>query len=132
MSIRFKLTLLVMAVLAPTLVASLLAIGYVYQDQRARVAQSMRETTRALALAVDRDIAQRNAIIRTLSSVPSLSNVPSLSLADLERFYTTARDVADSWENSIILVDTQGRQLLNTRMPYGAKLPHTPFLAAAG
>lgn len=70
MSIRFKLTLLVMAVLAPTLVASLLAIGYVYQDQRARVAQSMRETTRALALAVDRDIAQRNAIIRTLSSVP--------------------------------------------------------------
>ncbi len=122
-SIRFKLTLLVMAVLAPTLIASLLAIGYVYQDQRVRVAQSMRETTRALALAVDRDIAQRNAIIRTLSSVPSLS------LADLERFYTTARDVADSWENSIILVDTQGQQLLNTRMPFGAELPHTPFLA---
>lgn len=122
-SIRFKLTLLVMAVLAPTLIASLLAIGYVYQDQRVRVAQSMRETTRALALAVDREVAQRNAIIRTLGSVPSLS------LDDLQRFYMTARDVADSWENSIILSDTQGQQLLNTRMPYGAELPHTPFLA---
>ncbi len=112
-----------MAVLAPILIASLLAIAYVYQDQRVRVTQSMRETTRALALAVDRDIAQRDAIIRTMSRLPSLSS------GELEDFYTTAREVAESWENSLILTDTRGQQLLNTRMPFGAALPYTPFLA---
>lgn len=119
MSIRAKLITLVIAILAPTLLASTFAIYYVYQDQRSKVEESMRATTRALSLAVDRDLLRRDAIISTLAISPSLER------NDLEAFYKHARRITQTWENSIILFDLDGQQLINTRRPFGADLPHS-------
>nr|WP_019366605.1 ATP-binding protein [Pseudomonas luteola] len=119
MSIRAKLITLVIAILAPTLLASTFAIYYVYQDQRSKVEESMRATTRALSLAVDRDLLRRDAIISTLAISPALER------NDLEAFYKHARRITQTWENSIILFDLDGQQLINTRRPFGADLPHS-------
>ncbi|GGL93880.1 ATP-binding protein [Pseudomonas asuensis] len=118
MSIRSKLITLVIAILAPALLASAFAIYYVYQDQRSRVEESMRATTRALSLAIDRDLLRRDAIISTLAISPSLER------NDLEAFYNHARRITQTRENSIILFDLDGQQLINTRRPFGADLPH--------
>jgi signal transduction histidine kinase/ActR/RegA family two-component response regulator len=118
MSIRAKLITLVIAILAPTLLGSAFAIYYVYQDQRGRVEESLRATTRALALAVDRDLLRRDAIISTLAISPSLEN------DNLKEFYDHADRITRGWDNSIILFDLDGQQLLNTRRPFGTALPH--------
>ncbi|TWI58667.1 C4-dicarboxylate-specific signal transduction histidine kinase [Pseudomonas duriflava] len=118
MSIRFKLIMLVLAVLTPTLLASAFAIYYVYTDQRAKVEESMRATTRAFALAVDRDLSRRDAIIEALAAAPSLDR------NDLQEFYEHAKRITPSQENTIILFDLEGQQLLNTRVPIDSELPH--------
>ncbi|GGJ90429.1 hybrid sensor histidine kinase/response regulator [Pseudomonas matsuisoli] len=117
MSIRSRLILLVLAVLAPAFLASILAIRFVYQEQLARVEMGMREATRALALAIDGELSRRDAIITTLAASKSLLD------GDLQAFYEQASAVARSLENSIIIFDAQGRQLLNTRRPFGSQLP---------
>lgn len=81
MSIRSKLLLLVLAVLTPALLAAALAISYVYEEQRNMVERGMREATRALALAVDRDLSRRQAIVATLATSPALTR------GDLQEFY---------------------------------------------
>ena len=116
-SIRSKLLLLVLAVLTPALLAAALAISYVYEDQRDMVERGMREATRALALAVDRDLSRRQAIVATLATSPALTR------GDLAEFYQQARQVAPSWDNSLVLYSEEGQQLLNTRRPLGDPLP---------
>lgn len=120
MSIRSKLVLLVLAVLTPALMAAALAISYVYEEQRNMVERGMREATRALALAVDRDLSRRQAIVATLATSPALRR------GDLHEFYQQARQVAPSWDSSLVLYAPDGRQLLNTRRPLGDELPKRP------
>jgi signal transduction histidine kinase/ActR/RegA family two-component response regulator len=119
-SIRSKLVLLVLAVLTPALLAAALAISYVYKEQRDMVERSMREATRALALALDRDLSRRQAIVATLATSPDLRR------GDLQEFYQQARQVAPSWDSSLVLYAPDGRQLLNTRRPLGDPLPLKP------
>lgn len=119
-SIRSKLVLLVLAVLTPALLAAALAVSYVYDEQRNLVERGMREATRALALAVDRDLSRRQAIVATLATSPALTR------GDLQEFYQQARQVAPTWDSSLVLYAPDGRQLLNTRRPLGDPLPAKP------
>jgi signal transduction histidine kinase/ActR/RegA family two-component response regulator len=116
-SIRSRLILLVLAVLAPTFLGSILAIRFVYHEQLERVERGMQGATRALSIAVDRELARRDAVITALATSPALLD------GDLESFYQQASAVAQSLENSLVVYDHQGNQLLNTRRPYGAALP---------
>ena len=52
-----------------------------------------------------------------------LAGSPSLAAGDLAGFYEHARRVVPPPESTIILFDLEGRQLLNTRRPYGSALP---------
>ena len=117
MRIRSRLLLLVCAVLLPALVGAAIGIGYIYQEEQAFNRTSMQETARALALALDRDMARRQAVLRTMA------DTPSLRLGPLESFYSYAVEVARHEDSAIILSDLEGRQILNTRLPFGAKLP---------
>ncbi|WP_462378969.1 hybrid sensor histidine kinase/response regulator [Pseudomonas sp. Marseille-QA0892] len=112
MSIRSRLILLVLAVLAPTFLASILAVRFVYQQQLERIEQGMREATRALAIGVDRELARRDAIITTLASSPELR------AGNLEAFYDQAREVAQDVDSAISLYDAEGNRLINTRRPF--------------
>ena len=77
----------------------------------------MQETARALALALDRELARRESILRTLAGSVSLAE------GNLERFHAHASSVAKELDVAVILSDLEGRQLVNTRIPYGRALP---------
>lgn len=115
MRIRTRLLSLVLAVLIPSLMAAAVGIWYVYEEEQSSLRQSMRETTRALAQVMDKEIANRETLLRTLAASPLLDR------ENLKDFYEHARTVAASWDTAIILSDQDGRQILNTRYQFGAR-----------
>jgi signal transduction histidine kinase/ActR/RegA family two-component response regulator len=115
MRIRSRLLVLVLAVLVPACIAAALGIGYVYIDAQRSNRQSMRETTRALALVLDKEISRREAILHTLAGSPKLDE------GDLSTFYLHARRLVPNPDTAIILSDPAGQLLLNTRLPFGTK-----------
>jgi signal transduction histidine kinase len=117
MRIRTRLLLLSLAVLVPALVGAAVGIGYVYQEQRALHRQNLRETARALALVLDRELGERETILNVLAASPALA------AGDLRAFYDHARALVDNSHTTIILSDLDGRQLLNTRLPLDAPRP---------
>lgn len=117
MRIRSRLLLLVASVLVPALLGSAAAVAYIYHEEKKFHHASMRETAQALALALDRDMGRRHAILRTLAASPALA------MDDLARFHAFASAVAGETDAAIILSDLHGRQLVNTRLPFGAALP---------
>ncbi len=101
----------------PALVGAAIALAYIYKEEQAFNYASMRETARALAVALDRELGRREAVLRTLASSPALQ------AGDLQRFYAYALTVARESDAAIILSDLQGRQLVNTRIALAAPLP---------
>lgn len=108
--------------LLPALVGAAITLAFVFQEEQSFRRQSLQETVRALALALDRDMARRAAMLETLAASPSLQH------GQMDRFYRFASTVARQSDAAIILSDLQGRQLLNTRLPLGKPLP--PMLPA--
>ena len=66
MRIRSRLLLLALAVLAPAIVGAAFGLAYLYKEERQFNYASMQETARALALALDREMARRESVLRTL------------------------------------------------------------------
>ena len=117
MRTRSRLLLLVLSVLVPSFVAAALAIAYVYDDARDTQDRAMLDTARAVALLVDNELEKKEEVLRVLAGSPSLA------AGDLAGFYEHARRVVPPPESTVILFDLAGRQLLNTRRPYGSALP---------
>ena len=75
---------------------------------------------RLAAIVIDSDTRRAGAVLEALGASSSLDD------GDLRRFYDEARAVnagAGAW---IILYDTTGQQLVNTRKPFGTELPVRP------
>lgn len=123
MSIRSRLILLVLSVLAPTLLFCLAVIYSVYSAQHAHIQRTMSEATRAVALAIDRDLARRDAIVSTLAHSPSLVR------GDFPVFRSYLMSLLESDENVFVVGDEEGHQLLNTRVPEGEPLPENTAAA---
>jgi signal transduction histidine kinase len=117
MRIRSRLLLLTLAILVPAFFGSAIAVAYVFQEQQAIVRDNLRETARALALVLDKELATREAVLRTLAASPALAQ------GDLKAFYQFAKSVGEKSDAAIILSDPGGAQLVNTRLPFGAPLP---------
>jgi signal transduction histidine kinase/CheY-like chemotaxis protein len=95
----------------------------VYYQARGAVSTAALETAKALSLVTDREFAVRAAVLRTLATSPSLAH------GDLQAFYQEARTAMPSLENTIVLTDLSGQQLLNTRLPFNdAGLPRSTNL----
>jgi signal transduction histidine kinase/CheY-like chemotaxis protein len=122
MHIRSRLLALVLAILLPAFLSASLGIGYMYIEAQKSHRQSLRDTTRALALVLDKEIARREAILRTLAASPALDQ------GDLANFYQLARRMAPARDTTIILSDAGGRRLLNTRLPFATQ--RQPVVAA--
>src|SRR6186997_216928 len=117
MRIRSRLLLLVSAALIPALLVSALGVAYIYREEQNFSRTGVIEASRALALALERDMGRRLSILRTLSLAPTVRS------GDLQGFYAFAAAVAKESGGAIILSDLQGKQLLNTRLPFGTPLP---------
>jgi PAS domain S-box-containing protein len=116
MSLRVRLLLLMLAVLVPTAASFAWLVRVTYHRETASGQERLRETTRALALLVDREISKRAAIARTLGALQSIAD------GDFERFHATARLATQGTGDWVVLVDHDD-QFVNTRVPYGELLP---------
>ena len=116
---RFKSQLfaLVLSVVVPASFAAMLAIWYVYQEEQATQETGLKEAARTFSLLVDNELQSRQRILRTLA------NAPSLTRGNMQEFYEFAKKNAPTPDTTIILIEKSGRQLLNTRAPWGAELP---------
>jgi signal transduction histidine kinase len=117
MRIRTRLLLLILAVLIPAFIAALLAVGYVYLEERRAQENSVKEAVRVFALLVDNELEIKEGVLQTLARSPALAR------GDLLEFYANAKSLTVIPDAVIILHDLDGRQLLNTRVPLGTALP---------
>ena len=117
--LRSRLVLLVLATLLPLVLFAVALILLFAHEARRTTERGMRDTARALALAMDREVAE----VRGVLGVLALSR--PLAAGDLAGFYQHCLEVLqvlppDTW---LALSDRQGQMLLNTRVPYGTPLP---------
>jgi len=83
------------------------------------VERGMRNTARALSLAVDRDIGNILAVAQTLAASPHISN------QDFKAFYELSAAAAkNSNIAAIALFDRRGEMIINTTEPFGVSLPN--------
>lgn len=120
MSIRARLVWLVIAVIAPALALAIYATYSVYQSQSIQVAHSIEGTTRAVALAVDRELARYEAIVSTVAANPSLVQ------GDLRAFHARLLQTEQPLGAGVSVFDPDGIPLLDTDHPYGRPLPMPP------
>ncbi|HEY4541223.1 MAG TPA: response regulator [Noviherbaspirillum sp.] len=118
MRFRNQLLILVLSILIPAFLAAILAVWYVYGEERRAQENGVLEATRAFSLLVGQELQTKEAILKTLS------NSAALAKGDLQEFYSIAKRMAPTSETTIILIDHSGRQLINTRAAFGTQLPH--------
>ncbi len=109
MSLRARLFLLTVAMVIPAIATAWLALHAAYDRERQALERTLRETTRAMSLVVDRELRLREAVAASLSASPALGDeTPAAlrpqALAATQRFggWVTVRD-ARSGE---LLLDT--------------------------
>jgi PAS domain S-box-containing protein len=118
LTIRFRLACLVLACVLPVWLAAGILVYYSYQGKRALVEHHMQDTARALALVVDRELANMQAGLRVLATSPSLAS------GNMAAFYSQTQAVIQQYPAAdIILADASGQQLVNSFLPFGTPLP---------
>lgn len=114
MRTRTWLLYIVLAVLVPALLVSAAGVVFVYREEQAAFQKSMQETARALASLLDKEMANRTAILSTLAASPALD------IADFKAFQKHARAIAPGGNTTIFLSDPGGRQFFGTPAPAGS------------
>jgi two-component system sensor histidine kinase/response regulator len=118
--IRSSLALLVAACMLPGVLLSGYFIVSDYRQHKAQAIAGAIGTARAAAASLDRDLASIEAGLRVLAASSALAtdNLPS--------FYAQAHK-ALPYQNisNYVLIDSAGRQQLNTLRPWGSPLPTT-------
>jgi hypothetical protein len=118
--IRSSLALLVAACMLPGVLLSGYFIVSDYRQHKAQAISGAIGTARAAAASLDRDLASIEAGLRVLAASSALAtdNLPS--------FYAQAHK-ALPYQNisNYVLIDSAGRQQLNTLRPWGSPLPTT-------
>src|SRR5688572_6540183 len=118
MTLQRQLIRLVAASVLPAALAAALLIGYSYDRQNKIIEQRTVETARALAQAVDRELATGRVALLVLAGSPHLAS------GDLAAFHRQAQDaIPDLPGDSVVLSDASGQQLVNTLRPFGEALP---------
>ncbi|MCD1637770.1 response regulator [Pseudomonas stutzeri] len=120
MSIRSRLVWLVIAVIAPALAFALYGTYAVYRAQSAQVDQGMKEVSRAVALAVDRELNRYATIVSTLAASPTIVR------GDLRTFHERLQQTKHAVGSSVTIFDPQGTPLADTDYAFGTPLPNLP------
>jgi signal transduction histidine kinase len=118
------LIVLVGLAIVPLLVVATFLIREQGRNQRASVEQSLHATARALAVAID------NRLTSYRLMLDALAHSELIDREDFATFHAFASRVADKEEAvSISLFDPAGKQIVNTRVPFGRSLPNPMQLA---
>ena len=105
------------AVLLPVVLASVIALEKIREGERKAELRGLQETVRATALIVDRE-AQGS-----LSALAALGNSTYLRTENFRAFYDQAAALDRKPDVWTLLLDDQGRQILNTIVPFGSPAP---------
>jgi signal transduction histidine kinase/ActR/RegA family two-component response regulator len=118
-SLRVHLIILVLFALIPVLAFSAGLMVLQARSERAAVEEGLQDTAHALTVAVDREVEGWTTTLQALA----LSH--DLEQGALRRFHTQATRLLSTRPGwlAILLVDPEGRQLMNTLRPVGAPLP---------
>jgi len=117
MKIRAYLALMVAATLIPVIIFSTISISTLLDAQREAVLRASRETMRAVALGLDKEISVAEASLRVLSTSTNLAQ------ENWHALYKQARASNPAPEVWTLLLDENGQQIFNTIIPYGTPLP---------
>ncbi|MDB5757234.1 MAG: hybrid sensor histidine kinase/response regulator, partial [Burkholderia sp.] len=117
MKARAYLALMALAVLVPIILFSAIALSMLMQAERTTALRSLQETARATTLAVDRELSIAEARMKVMASSTSLIE------GNFKAFHDRAVLANAGSKSWTVLFDEDGQQLLNTRVPYGTKLP---------
>ena len=122
-SVRAHLVVLVLAAVLPMVLFTAWLTMSLSSERRAAVERESRDTARAVANNIDREL---SAVIATLNLLGMSRN---LADGDLARFREdAARWVATQghWR-AVVLRDPEGRTLIDTRRPTGSRAPEEPL-----
>ncbi|WP_315721564.1 MULTISPECIES: ATP-binding protein [unclassified Bradyrhizobium] len=123
-SIQSRLFRIILMLSVPAFVGLAALAWGLYQHEREQASQGALATVRALAAALDRDLAG------TSSAAQVLAESAALATDDLGAFYKEAKGSLPHLEGSAVVVaDAAGQQVVNTALPYGAPLPRRSDLA---
>jgi PAS domain S-box-containing protein len=118
-SVRIHLVILVLAAVLPLLVLTALLFWRDVQLRHDAVERGMRNTARALSLAVDREIGSILALAETLAASQYVDS------HDFKSFYELSRKAAANSKGSwVVLFDNTGQMIINTRETFGTFLPN--------
>src|SRR6059058_1590779 len=112
MRVRTHLSLLAAAVFLPVILGSAIAIKLLLDAERRAVLRSMQELARATVLSMDQEITAAQA------SAQALSTSSLLTHGDFAGFDAQSRAADAGSVRRSALLDADGRQLLNTAVPY--------------
>ncbi len=116
--LRTHLILLTLATVVPVVLFAVGLIIYHTRLERSSLERGMRDTARALALALDRDVNDIKTGVETLAGSRYLDG-----RVDLPHFYEEAATISKGFGGWAVLSDPSGRQVLNTSRPLGSALP---------
>ncbi|NBW50729.1 MAG: GGDEF domain-containing protein [Betaproteobacteria bacterium] len=117
-SLRRALRMLVVFSVLPTAIVGMLLAYANYRLQRESVEQQTVLVVRAIQSDLEREMAAIESALKTLATAPELEN------GNLQGFYQRATQALGSGSVlNYILTDREGRQVLNTLLPFGTALP---------
>ncbi|RYE66749.1 MAG: hypothetical protein EOO81_11165, partial [Oxalobacteraceae bacterium] len=100
----------------PTISISAIAGYAVFAAERKAVLSAAQETVQAMGAVVDRELAMRRSMLEGMSVSRSLRS------GDLKAFHAEASEFL-AGAQTLVVTDLNGQMLLNTRLPWGSKLP---------
>ncbi len=125
LSTRAHLLLLALAIVGPLLAFTGLILLRYADAERSRIEQDARDTVNSISVAIDREL------IGLQYTLLALANAPSVRQGDMRSFHSFVGEVARARNATIVLRDTQSRQLMNSTAPYGSPLPEATMLQGA-
>ena len=126
MRIRAHLALIATATLVPVILFSAISLNLLLDSERKAALRSLHEIARSTALIVDRELGSAEAGLRILAGSPQLAS------GDLAGFYAQAKNLKTAPGTWTVLFDREGRQVLNTVVPFGTPLPNPGTIARSG
>jgi two-component system sensor histidine kinase/response regulator len=117
-SINARILQIVFSLVAPLIIGMAIAAFYVYQNERDHISKSTIATSRALASALNRELASATLAAQVFASSPFIAS------DDFAAFHREATKIVPMLHaNALVLADASGQQLANTFLPFGAVLP---------
>jgi PAS domain S-box-containing protein len=124
--LRRLLSFFALALIAPLLAFGVFAASRMIAGQRAAEEEEVRRSAQRVSAAIDRELA---ALVDVMQA---LAHSAELSTGDFAGFHRDASAAVRGTGDAILLVDRGLHQIINTRVPYGTRLPQIVDADTAG